>query len=297
MRKFKGEVDLLIILNTRRCYYNCSFCELPAKSGKDTISADNITQQIISVFRLYAECLDVIDRITLSNEGSVFDQRTIDSTVLVALAEAITSALPSVKRLVLETRPEFIVSNVLDAIRESAPQCTIDLLIGFETQDDKLRNITLGKRQSRESLTTALEMLGTRERMSLTSYVLVKPGLEQSDEAGIAEAKATIRYLAGQTEERRIPLSIRLNPMYIPLATRWGKRALAGGYVPPRLTDVFEIARWAEAHGIPAYIGLSTEGLAGPSQSYRCRSDFEPSLLKQVISFNARSPQLGNDTF
>ncbi len=296
LRKFKGDVDLLIILNTKRCYYNCSFCDLPAKSSRNTISSKSIIHQMLSVFRLYADSLDVMDRITVSNEGSVFDYNTVDSFVLAALANAIT-AIPNVGRLVLETRPEFVTSATLDAIQESAPRCIIDILIGFETQDDKLRNVTLGKRQSKESLTVLLDMLATRERVALTSYALVKPGFAQSDAAGIEEAQATIRYLAEQTAIRQIPLSVRLNPMYIPTTTRWGRQAQANGYLPPRLSDVFNVALWAERHGIPAYVGLSTEGLANPNQSYRCRDDFGRDLLKRAIFFNNHAPNLGNDTF
>src|SRR4051794_4797506 len=34
LRTFRGQNDLLVILNTKRCQYQCHFCRLPAKSSK-----------------------------------------------------------------------------------------------------------------------------------------------------------------------------------------------------------------------------------------------------------------------
>lgn len=296
LRKFKGDVDLLIILNTKRCHYNCSFCDLPTKSGLQYVTSGDIQEQLSETFSHYRDSLDVIDRLTLSNEGSVFDADTMDPSVLTQVADA-AKAIPALRRLVLETRPEFVTADALEKILRIADDCIIDVLVGFETQDERIRNVTLGKRQDRESLLNFLNLLSTHERTAVTSYVLVKPGLDQDDDAAIEEARATIQYLACETQTRGVPLSIRLNPMYIPSETRWGKKAVALGYLPPRLSDVLRLARWAEAHGVPSYVGLSTEGLAESGSSYHCRDDFSKSLLKEAIQFNSSSNPLGAKDF
>ena len=286
LRKFKGDVDLLLILNTMRCFYNCSFCDLPAKSSEAHIGGGEIAAQMLSGLSRYADSFDVIDRVTLSNEGSVFDQATFDPGILVEIARAI-DVIPNIRRLVLETRPEFVSSERVEELLNAARHCILDILVGFETQDDRIRNVTLGKRQSRESLTAMLDALAKRNRVAVTSYVLVKPDPAQTDEEAIVEAKQTVNFLIAETSRRSIPLSVRLNPMYIANKTRWAAKIVPGQFKPPRLSDVFEIARWTEQQGVPAYVGLSTEGLAGPESSYRSRSDFSSSLLKRVIRFNA----------
>src|SRR5437870_4532253 len=45
LRTFKGENDLLVIFNTKRCRYQCFFCQLPAKSSRTLISGDELLSQ------------------------------------------------------------------------------------------------------------------------------------------------------------------------------------------------------------------------------------------------------------
>src|SRR5436309_1670358 len=48
-RTFLGEHDLLIIFNTKRCKYQCYFCQLPAKSSKSFIPEEDIIAQFAYV--------------------------------------------------------------------------------------------------------------------------------------------------------------------------------------------------------------------------------------------------------
>jgi hypothetical protein len=54
----------------------------------------------------------------------------------------------------------------------------------------------------------------------------------------------------------------------------------------PRLTDVMHVAEWAKAHGVPTYIGLSTEGLTDDCGTYLSREHYHPSLVRYIKLFN-----------
>jgi radical SAM enzyme (TIGR01210 family) len=285
LRKFKGDVDLLIILNTKRCHYQCDFCNLPAKSSRTFIDSEHILAQMQYVFDEVADAISVVDRVSLSNEGSVLDEATLPRSALTEFIEACTQ-LPACRRIVLETRLEFVTESRLRDIETLANGRVIDILTGLETINDRIRNEVLGKRQDLTSFTQGLDAIAQLEHPALTSYVLVKPDFAQTDDDAMAEATRTILYLAEQCAARSIALGVRINPMYIAEGTQWANTAQTQGYQPPRLTDVLELAEWCEAQGIPAYIGLSSEGLADETTSYRAREDFSKAHLKRAIRLN-----------
>ena len=287
-RRFKGQLDLLVIFNTLRCHYNCSFCNLPTKSSSIPVPYDLLIAQFESALMRHANVLHVLERMTISNEGSVLDTQTFGEAALTTILQA-ADRMPALTRIVLETRPEFISQAYIKLLRSCNTNAWLDFLVGFETLDDRIRNVVLGKRQSRSSLAEAMDAIASVERARLTSYILLKCDTAFSDEQGVEEAKATIRYLVAEANSRRIPLSVRINPMYIATDVRWSTKAIKGGYRPPRLTDALEVARFAEMLGADAFIGLSTEGLADEANSFRSREDFSRQLLKDAIVFNQAS--------
>src|SRR5262249_55826707 len=106
-RTFLSEHDLLIIFNTKRCRYQCYFCQLPAKSSKSFIPGDDIIAQFAYVMDEMKHSLSVLDRLTFSNEGSILDPDTVPTSSLLAIATGIRE-LRLVRTLVLETRLEFV---------------------------------------------------------------------------------------------------------------------------------------------------------------------------------------------
>jgi archaeosine synthase beta-subunit len=291
VRKFKSEVDLAIILNSRPCRYRCTFCRLSAKAAASTWTSAGILQQMRGVIEHYGDVLDVLDRVTVANEGSVLDDETLDSETLLEIVSGL-AAIPSISRIVLETRPEFVTQRRVDEIVKSGRSKIVDFLIGFETLDDRIRNEVLGKCQRREQLIDVIELLSDSPSTALTSYVLIKPDPKQTDREAVEEAQRTISFLVEHCRRKGVSLCVRLNPMYVCEETPWGRKARAVGYRPPRLSDVLDIAIWAEMQGVPAYVGLSSEGLASEESSFRSREDYGPALLKRVIAFNANRPAL-----
>jgi radical SAM enzyme (TIGR01210 family) len=283
-RTFLSEQDLLIIFNTKRCRYQCYFCQLPAKSSKMRIPADQIVAQFEYVVTELKHSLSVIERLTFSNEGSVLDASTFPTEALLTIAQSINE-LRRVETLVLETRLEFVDPQVLQRVRAITPRVTTRILTGFETHDPRLRDEVLFKREPLGTFERGLERVA-ESGSALTAYVLFKPAQTMSDAEAVIEAEASIEYLDEQCRRRGIPLDIRLNPMYAAAGSKWATRARQSpAYQPPQLTDVMRVAQRKRRGDLPIYIGLSTEGLDDGS-SYLVREDYSPRLIKLIKLFN-----------
>ena len=284
-RTFLGDQDLLIIYNTKRCKYRCHFCQLPAKSSPTLIPGSEIVAQFSYVMKELKHSLSVMDRLTFSNEGSVLDPATFPTEAMLDIAEGINE-LRRVHTLVLETRLEFVDTDVLAQIREAAPRLTLNILTGFETHDPYIRDKVLFKREPLEVFESGLDRVA-EAGAQLTTYVLFKPRWDMTDEEAVAEAESSIDYLVAQTKARGLDLSVRLNPMYAADGSRWTKKAhTSPDYKPPRLTDVMRVAEKKRQEGVKIYIGMSTEGLDDGS-NYMAREDYTKLLVKPVLLFNS----------
>jgi radical SAM enzyme (TIGR01210 family) len=286
-RNFLGEQDLAILFNTKRCRFQCRFCALPFKSSKSWIEADDVDAQYRYVLEELKHSLGILQRLTIANEGSVLDETTFPIETLIAIAQS-TQALPRVRRLVIETRLQFVSTQVLATLGEVSGKM-LDILTGFETHSDDLRQRVLGKSETLAQFLAGLDEVG-RANAQLTAYVLYKPDPSMSDGEATEEADASITFLERETRQRGIGLTIRLNPMYVAEGTPLARDiARIPGYQPPALSSVMRVAdRWREA-GIPVYIGLTSEGLSSQDNTYRAREDFNVQLLKQAILSNGRS--------
>jgi radical SAM enzyme (TIGR01210 family) len=283
-RKFLGEQDLAILFNTKRCRYQCRFCALPFKASRKWVDGELVIQQFANVIGEVKHGIGVFERLTVANEGSVLDQDTFPSE---ALHDIVTSVkvLPNIRKVVLESRLEFVSEPVLERLSEGSGK-RLDILTGFETLDETIRDEVLGKREPLAAFTSGLDRLG-RVGTDLTTYILFKPSPFMSDTEAMEEAERSIDYVAEQCDKRGIPLIIRLNPMYVARGTPWAAAACAhADYQPPRLSDVIALAERKIAQGVRIYLGLTSEGLSEPKDTYRGREDFSSELLKKGILLN-----------
>lgn len=285
LRRMFAETDLLVILNTQRCRYRCSFCELPDKASLGPVSSTDIQAQFADVLTECRHGLAIVDRVTLANEGSVLDRQTLPVDALDAIVLGINE-MRRTRRIVIETRLEFVDVNRLRQLSSRAPRTTLDILTGFETLDESIRSDVLGKGEPLPAFLAGLDQVAAIPRATITCYVIVKPSPSMTDHDAVTEALSSVDYLAAACAERRLKLAIRLNPMYAARGSRWFQRATPDTYAPPRLTDVLTVARAAAARHIPTYIGLSTEGLAAEGGDYTAREDYSRDLLKEAIAFN-----------
>ena len=284
-RNFLGDNDLLIILNTRRCRYQCDFCELPAKSGYFDVPDDAIMGQVAYVLGELKHSLSLIQRVTLSNEGSLFDSLTMPREVLFDVLEGL-NALRRLRRVVLETRLEFLSEDALLGCKRFMGRCRLDILTGFETRNEVIRDEILGKWQPLCEFLKGLDIIAA-QGCDLTAYVLYKPDPGMTDAEAAAEAQASVDFLIAETAARKIHLTLRINPMYGATGSKWIELARATEqYCPPSLAEVLRLAKASRARGILTYVGLSTEGLESAGFDYHARKDYSAKLLLEARAMN-----------
>ena len=285
-RTFLGENDLLIIFNTKRCRYRCHFCQLPQKSSKVFIPGKDILAQFKYVLKEMKHSLSVLDRLTLSNEGSILDNDTFPADTLLTIARCIPQ-LRRVRTFVIETLIEFVDSSVIYQIKKAAPKVVVDILTGFETYEPHIRDEVLVKNESLSDFEAGLDKVA-ESGATFSSYILFKPGPTMTDEEAFIEAEKSIDYVVDQCQCRGITLNyIRINPMYAAKGSPWAKIAKATPkYQPPRLTDVMRLAEKKAKEGLKIYIGLSTESLDEVGCNYMSREDYSPALIKPIKLFN-----------
>jgi archaeosine synthase beta-subunit len=287
LRTFFGENDLLVILNTKRCRYQCAFCTLPVKSSRTWIEEGAVIRQFAYVADELKHALSIVDRVTLSNEGSVLDESTVGPAALDEILRAI-ARMRRVRRVEIETRLEFVQSDRLRRLNALAPRAKLGILTGFETIDQRIRDTILRKREPIAAVLSGLDRVADAGA-ALTAYVLYKPDPAMTDDHAAEEATASIRFLAKECANRGLPLSVRLNPMYLAAGSPWARLAArTPAYRPPQLTAVMRVAEEEAQRGVSIYIGLSTEGLAGEGGTYRAREDYRSSLIKYIKLFNDR---------
>jgi radical SAM enzyme (TIGR01210 family) len=285
LRKFAGQNDMLVILNTKRCRYQCHFCTLPEKSSRTSISDSLVAAQFGYVATELKHALSIVDRVTLSNEGSVLDEQTLGAAALDQIVGAI-GRMRRVQHIELETRLEFVSVERLRRLFRLADRAEFGILTGFETVDERIRDRVLHKRESLEAVLWGLDRVA-EAGVSLTAYVLFKPDPAMTDAEAQPECLESIRFLQAECDARAIRLTIRLNPMYRATGSAWAAKADAtAGYRPPRITDVMRTAEIAAREGASIYIGLSTEGLSDDTGFYVSREDYSPGLVKVVKLFN-----------
>ncbi|HAH08071.1 MAG TPA: hypothetical protein DCM05_16365 [Elusimicrobia bacterium] len=279
--------ELVLSLYTRGCRFAaCSFCALPSlSSGQEAVSVDDVKAQIDHVFKdLSPQTLAGVQRLSVYNAGSVLDQQTLPSEALWHLFGRLKE-LPSLKLVALDTRAEYVEEWELAGMLERLEAVKLELAVGYETQDERIRNQVLRKGLSEESFRRLGALLASKG-VRLKAYVLVKPDPAMSEAEGVEEAVKTLQKLAALGKELRLGVSVHLNPTYVAKGSLLEKEFRAKSYEPPRLWSVVDILLKTEAAGLPVQVGLHTEGLAVRKGSFHNCGKCDEAVRKALKTFS-----------
>ena len=285
----EGEV-LFVIFYTQACRWSrCLGCNLPSVSSRHHVDFRALMAQVDFLLadpEVRARSAS-LTKVIVSNNGSVLDEATFSSTALIYLVARLNLQLPRLAVLALETRVEYVdeveLAFLARALREGQTPTTLELAIGFEAFDDRIRNQVFlkGLRLAEfERLCAALARHGFR----LKCYFMLKPVPGLSGEEAVADIHHAVRYLDAQARQHGLTINVHLNPTYAAAGTRLAEEFNAGRYTPPTLTEVARAALAARGTGISIYLGLSDEGLACPGGSFLRPG--EEAVLERLEEFN-----------
>jgi archaeosine synthase beta-subunit len=283
-RTFLGLKDLVVAFYAQKCQFQCTYCNLPINSHPEPLPVDSIIKQVDWILDQHAADLGTFQQLSVGNESSILDQRRFPKEAMDYLMARIQD-MTALKVLSLETRPEYISSAVLEDIRRKTKAPIIDVTVGFETQDDHLREVVLNKSIRRTTFESRIKLLGEMG-IRLTSYVLLKPSHTMTEEEGIREAVSTIEYLVGICRKFNTDLIIYLNPVYAAKDTPLAKAFLLHHYQPPRIQSVLQVIAMTRSLNVPIYTGLWSEDNEIGSGDYTVHHDYDENIRDALKQYN-----------
>lgn len=223
----------VIILTTSGCSHwregACSMC------GYNIGSRAGITsEQLIGQFDSAAAELGDVEMLKVYTSGSFLDEREVPGD---AAKHMLDHCRDRGVRLLLESRPEYIVSGPLDRVLGTHDD--LEVAIGLESSNDRVLRYSVNKGFSVKDYDEAAAVLRGKG-VGLRTYVLLKPPYLTEAEA-VDDAKATIAH-AG-----KVSRTVSLNPVNVQKGTVVEKLWRNWAYRPPWLWSVVEVLRGADS--------------------------------------------------
>jgi radical SAM enzyme (TIGR01210 family) len=225
-----------------------------------------------------------VRRLAVYNSGSVLDQRTLPKVALWYLCEQ-TGAFPGLREVCLDTRAEFVTEQGLDDLKKRLKGAQLSLAVGYETQDERIRNHILGKALSEGTFQRTAALLAA-QGVRLKAYVMVKPEPAASERDAIEEAVLTLRHLSETGRRLGLQVEVHLSPTFVARGSLLERLFLGRHYSPPTLWSVLEVVSRLEGQGLPIQIGLDAEGLAAEGGTARNCGRCDELVRQALVEFS-----------
>jgi radical SAM enzyme (TIGR01210 family) len=283
-------LTLFIVFYTQACRWaKCLGCNLPSMVSSKPVSFHNIMRQIDFVFDYVMSYKQKISlrKIILSNNGSILDENTFSTTSLIYFFAKMNIHCPNISVISLESRPEYVDLEELEvlsrAIKEGQTPTQLELAIGFEAYDEKIRNDIFMKGLNLEKFDALVKLL-SKYKVRLKTYFMQKPIPGMSEQEAIEDIKKAIDYIDNMANRYNVDINMHINPTYSAYGTQLEEEFLKGNFTPPLLENVRKAVLHAENKKLSVYIGLYDEGLSTPGGSFIREGDEE--LVNKLEEFN-----------
>ncbi|MBW2258213.1 MAG: hypothetical protein JRI25_26935, partial [Deltaproteobacteria bacterium] len=151
-------------------------------------------------------------RVELFVSGSYLNPDEVPAEVQPVLVRRCTRH-PCVRQILVETRPEYVTREALDALVEAAAPAELEVAIGLETADDTIRNKRIRKGFTRAQFEESVRAIG-RAGGSLFVYILLKP-LDTPEAEALRDAVDTARYVFDLGAALDLPTRVGLQPCFV----------------------------------------------------------------------------------
>jgi len=154
-----GDV-LFLVFYSLACLVSVPGSNLPAAMSGHHVDYRQLMRQVDYACGLEAILTRraTIAKVILSNNGSVLDEDTFSTTALVYLLAKLNMTFPAMKVVSIETRAEYVDLVELEVLqrvlREGEVATDLEIAIGVEAFDDKIRNEVFRKGLPRDGIDT-----------------------------------------------------------------------------------------------------------------------------------------------
>lgn len=252
---------LMVVLKTRGCEYaakndgGCTVCGF-ANHAVPGIGQHDILDQL--AWALEALPLAGVDEVDLLTLGSFLNENEITAPLRAELLGLIAE-LHGVRRVSFESRSEYVTPAKLEQSRSILGDRTVEFGIGLESADDHVRNQIVRKGLSRGSFERVVRTLA-ETGLDLLVYLLIKPP-HLSEEQAIADAVASVAYVAEVAGRHAVRARMALEPVFVAPNTYLERVFLKGEYRLLNLWSVVEVILRTHRMG-NLFVGLSDEDLS-----------------------------------
>lgn len=174
--------EFTIILRTRGCKWalgetgGCSMCGYVQDANVENVESNQIIKQFDYAFQEKLSEIEDDNKhyvIKLFNSGSFFDDDEIAQNARSYIYEKI-SDVKNIKEVVVESRIEYINSEVLIEMRNNLKNKYIEIGIGLETTNDYIRNNFINKGLLFNEFQNTFQLC-KEHNIGIKSYLLFKP--------------------------------------------------------------------------------------------------------------------------
>jgi radical SAM enzyme (TIGR01210 family) len=281
---------LFLVTYTRKCSFGlCTGCCLSQMGSEEFVGPRDVMEQCRRVFELELSDAEKEEtrELVLSNNGSVLDTNSFPLASLLYCCVQASHHLSGLKRIVLETRVEFITEEFLallkDVLNQQPQNVQLELAVGVEIFNDHLRNTIYRKGLTAKRLRTLAYQLA-KHKVGLRTYFMYRPLPEMTVDEAQGDIRAAAIFLDGLASDLGLQVTFHLNPTFVAANTPLAEAFSQGKYVPVRLTEVVELVAELQKTSLRVYVGLNDEGLAVPGGSFV--GEGEEHLLDRLRQFN-----------
>ncbi|WP_187355111.1 archaeosine biosynthesis radical SAM protein RaSEA ['Paenibacillus yunnanensis' Narsing Rao et al. 2020] len=169
----------------------CTVCGHLAKQTRDDESLnenDILTQFKDEFYRIDFSNFPILN---LYNNGSFFNNREIPENARREILKLINQN-QHIRMLVVESRPEYINSEVLEELKVLVPDKKVEVAVGLEMVDDYLRRVCINKGFNLKSYNEKAQLIQKFD-LGLRTYVMLKPPF-LTEREGVEMAIQTIKH-------------------------------------------------------------------------------------------------------
>lgn len=219
----------------------CTMCgEYEGSTKNNTVPAEFHIAQFSSAVSKYVAKYKP-SWIRINQEGNYANVHEVQISAQKTILR-LASMISGVERITIESMAKYINQEGTDELRSAlASDVELEVGIGFEAENDVVRNVCVNKGESIEDFRRAVGLLRSKGLRS-RAYVLLKPPFLSEGEA-IEEAIETINAAYDLGFD-----SVSLEPMSVHEFTLVHALSLEGLYTPPWLWSVIRVAKSVRTH-------------------------------------------------
>jgi radical SAM enzyme (TIGR01210 family) len=281
---------LMVIFRAPGCAYDlragggCTYCGFRqfTTHGVPVTAREYITQFEYAL-RSHDLWRENVRQIDLFNSGNFLNDDEIPPEARIEILRQ-CAAQTSIRLVVFESRPEYITSERLAAIRpviRSRSDLAAEVAIGFDAFDQS-RVKEIRKGITRAAFERAVKRLGD-SGIDLMTYILLKPCAMTNEEA-VADVQRAAQYVHEVAAHFGVGVRLSLEPTFVVPGTYLAAEFLAGRYEPPTLQLVLEATRRIANLGLLT-VGLWDEGL-NPLAVPSADPEIRLRILRAIGRFN-----------